>query len=185
MGILSMQDMQGVAERVVDVIRGKGGAAVVYADYVTENGQKTVGNLFSILHAREVGEDVDCDLDEAQARAEDVCRTLHQDDLKFKLSRVPVFAWSIEDAGKKHGVLVVSICAKESIDFSLCIAKICDRITATFRDQNKKDGDLMLGFYRVYGGFHDENGAESIYFKFYNPEEVRVRITADTTHPVR
>ncbi len=180
MGIINHARMSNIAESIVDYMGGTGGVSVAYGDFKPDGGSNRVGNkMLSILHTRKAITENNQAIEDTLTRARQVCSDLSAEDIKFELSRIPTFALSIEDCRGYRGAIVFTIYATQEVDYSWCLARAMNKITEFCRAENRTNDKLVLGHYRIYGGFVDENGLESIYFEMPHADEVKRRIADD------
>ena len=62
-------------------------------------------------------------------RALDVSAHVGSEETKFELSHIPTFAVRICDCSGYRGTLVVALYVESAVDYSRCLAKICDVVT--------------------------------------------------------
>ena len=174
--IIKMDDMQKLASSLVDYMRGNGGAAVAYVDgsFESEPASERKRPL-AILHTRNVVNRLKQGLEDVFHRALDVSAYVGSEETKFELSHIPTFAVRICDCSGYRGTLVVALYAESAVDYSRCLAKICDVVTESCVAENRKNHRLALGYYGIFGGFKVD-GVETIYFDSYDATEVSYRI---------
>ena len=195
--IIKMDDMQKLASSLVDYMRGDGGVAVAYIDgsFESESASERKRPL-AILHTRNVVNRLKQELEDVFHRALDVSAYVGSEEAKFELSHIPTFAVRICDCSGYRGTLVVAlsvesavdysrclakICdvvalyVESAVDYSRCLAKICDVVTESCVAENRKNHRLALGYYGIFGGFKVD-GVKTIYFDNYDTTEVSYRI---------
>lgn len=174
--IIKMDDMQKLASSLVDYMRGDGGAAVAYVDGSFESEPTSERKRpLAILHTRNVVNRLKQELEDVFHRALDVSAYVGSEETKFELSHIPTFAVRICDCSGYRGTLVVALYVESAVDYSRCLAKICDVVTESCVAENRKNPGLALGYYEIFGGFKVD-GVETIYFDSYDATEVSYRI---------
>lgn len=173
---ITMNELQDLAERLVSIMRGKGGAAVTYTECDSNGKPASIsGRPCAILHMRNVINRLKGEVEDVFDRVLRISASLTADNIAFELSDIPTFALRICDAHGQSGIMVITIYQESVVDYSRCLAEICKFVTKICANRNSENPNLALGYYDVFGGFREDD-IESIYFESYETPEVLRRI---------